>query len=434
MATPQERALLNTIRFAEGTWLDGDPSGYRVMFGGGKTSSLSHHPDTVVSSGSYKSAAAGAYQFMPGTWGPLQQRLGLKDFGPAAQDTAALALLERRGARGLINKEGFTPDVAAKLSPEWASFPTKQGKSYYGQPVKSYEELKRFYDAQLGALSKGGATPVAAAAPSPPPATGSQGGDSFTSSLLQSMGLGDDGDFASPKPIAPMSAPRGQRMAPSFTSALLGGSVAGTFAPLVNAIMGPRGGGAGPSQGPGQEPTRMAAGGFFPSLVRAILSDQSESLGNQKSGIDLPPAPQALPSAGGLASSGGRMKVGKVAHPSQDVFPTTGPHLDVRIMKNGEYINPESARSILQHLKVGGQPLYSQQGTEWKPSYQVTSGFGPRPAPTAGASSYHRGVDYAVSHGVPLEWEGGGSYTRGPGYGQIDIPGYRIKLLHTVPG
>ncbi|MDA7677233.1 endolysin, partial [bacterium] len=32
--TPERRALLNTIRFAEGTWKNGLDVGYRVMFGG----------------------------------------------------------------------------------------------------------------------------------------------------------------------------------------------------------------------------------------------------------------------------------------------------------------------------------------------------------------------------------------------------------------
>lgn len=428
MATIQERALLNTIRMAEGTWLGGDPSGYQVMFGGGKTPSLSRHPDTVVSSGGYRSAAAGAYQFMPGTWAPLQQRLGLKDFGPEAQDAAALALVGQRGARDLINREGFTPDVAAKLSPEWASFPTKQGKSYYGQPVKSYADLKQFYDSQIETLSKGGNTPAAATPALPRPSTG----DTFTNALLKSMGLGG----GAPSPVAATRPERedlfslggadGLRLLPvpsrgkSAAPELIGGG--GMFDYLSRAL----GGGAPREAMSNGAP--LAGGGMFAGLMKAILNPS-----NQGSGMSLPSTSQVLPSAQGLATGGGRMKVGKVAHPSQDVFPTTGAHLDVRIMKDGEYINPESARSILRHLKVGGQPLYSQQGAEWKPSHQVTSGFGPRVAPTAGASSYHRGVDYAVGHGVPLEWTGGGTFTRGHGHGRIDIPGYTIKLLHTVP-
>ena len=34
--TPERRALLNTIRFAEGTWTAGSPVGYRMLYGGGQ--------------------------------------------------------------------------------------------------------------------------------------------------------------------------------------------------------------------------------------------------------------------------------------------------------------------------------------------------------------------------------------------------------------
>lgn len=147
--------------------------------------------------------------------------------------------------------------------------------------------------------------------------------------------------------------------------------------------------------------------------------------------------PDAMQSSGNPISAPtngrGPIRVGKIAHPSQDVYPTTGPHLDVRVMKNGEYVNPEFARSLLQNLRVGGKPLYSQSGESWSPAYPITSSFGPRSAPTAGASTFHRGVDFGVPEGVELEWTGGGAYSRQPGYGQIDLPtGERIKLLHTI--
>ena len=43
--TPERRALLNTIRFAEGTWKGGFDIGYRVMFGGSLMKTLDRHPD-----------------------------------------------------------------------------------------------------------------------------------------------------------------------------------------------------------------------------------------------------------------------------------------------------------------------------------------------------------------------------------------------------
>ena len=55
--TPKRRALLNTIRYAEGTWKDGEDKGYRIMYGGGQFQDLSRHPERVVVK-RYTSAAA----------------------------------------------------------------------------------------------------------------------------------------------------------------------------------------------------------------------------------------------------------------------------------------------------------------------------------------------------------------------------------------
>jgi len=144
--TPEGQRLLKTIQFAEGT-LSKDP--YRVMFGGGRFNDLSKHPDTVISKGGYKSAAAGAYQFMPGTYKTYASRLNLPDFGPRSQDLAALALAREKlmpiGGLATVAKEGFSPRVSAALAPAWASLPTLEGKSYYGQPVKGIDELQRVF-------------------------------------------------------------------------------------------------------------------------------------------------------------------------------------------------------------------------------------------------------------------------------------------------
>ena len=82
--TPERQALLNTIRYAEGTWKEGTDLGYRVMFGGGLMNSLDRHPDRVNYTTGYASAAAGAYQFMPGTWGLVVRAMGLAGFEPHA--------------------------------------------------------------------------------------------------------------------------------------------------------------------------------------------------------------------------------------------------------------------------------------------------------------------------------------------------------------
>jgi muramidase (phage lysozyme) len=165
--TPERRALLNTIRYAEGTWARGQDLGYRVMFGGGLMPGLDRHPDRVIYSGRYASAAAGAYQFMPFTWSMASQKLGLAGFGPHVQDQAAIFLIQRRGALQLADRGEFTPELAAKLAPEWASFPTLAGYSYYGQPVKRFTALKAFYERSLAQL-KGLAQPSAPIALAPP--------------------------------------------------------------------------------------------------------------------------------------------------------------------------------------------------------------------------------------------------------------------------
>jgi lysozyme len=150
--TPERRALLNTIRFAEGTWKDGHNDGYRVVFGGGTVSTLDRHPNQVRYSLRYASAAAGAYQFLPSTWYEAARKLNLSDFGPTNQDQAALYLIERRDALHLADSGKITPTLLARLAPEWASLPTYNGSSYYDQPVKTYDNLRLFYENNLAML------------------------------------------------------------------------------------------------------------------------------------------------------------------------------------------------------------------------------------------------------------------------------------------
>ncbi len=152
--TPERRALLNTIRFAEGTWKGGLDLGYRVMFGGGLMASLERHPNRVIYSSRYASAAAGAYQFMPFTWEMVQRSIGVRGFGPEAQDQGAIYLIQRRKALPLADTGNLTPKLAALLAPEWASFPTLRGVSYYGQPVKRFTRLHSFYNVSLAQLRR----------------------------------------------------------------------------------------------------------------------------------------------------------------------------------------------------------------------------------------------------------------------------------------
>jgi lysozyme len=152
--TAERRALLNTIRYAEGTWEGGRDEGYRVIYGGGRVERLDRHPEITVRR-RYVSAAAGAYQFLPATWREASSRLGLADFGPQSQDQAALHLIAKRGALNPFDQRGLTTEVLHRLAPEWASLPAFGGGSWYGQPVKTVAELQRFYGDELKRLRQG---------------------------------------------------------------------------------------------------------------------------------------------------------------------------------------------------------------------------------------------------------------------------------------
>jgi hypothetical protein len=140
----------------------------------------------------------------------------------------------------------------------------------------------------------------------------------------------------------------------------------------------------------------------------------------------------------------GLVYLGRIAGPGEDVFPTTGPHLDVRVTpqfgsQKGKRVNPETARTLLQNVLVGDKqtPLVQQQGDQWKWNFPITSRFGPRSAPTAGASTYHQGIDLGIGP-ENIAYKGTGSFKPGKGYGTLtttDPQGnpYEIQFLHTKP-
>ena len=159
VVSPNARRWLDTISFAEGTW-GGTAPRYDITFGYKPIKDLSRHPNQVVQGGGYSSAAAGAYQFMPGTWADIAKQQGLKDFGPRSQDIAALALLRQKGIDP--DRDPITRENIAKVAGTWASLPTLRGESAYGQPVKTFEALRQFAEKRGGAAASG-ATPKAPA-------------------------------------------------------------------------------------------------------------------------------------------------------------------------------------------------------------------------------------------------------------------------------
>ena len=142
-----------TLKFAEGTHRQGDRA-YNTGFGYNMFEDLSRHPDKVFNG---VSAAAGAYQFMPGTWNGVSKALGLTDFGPQSQERAGEYLTQRRG---VSTDKPFTTvaelkGALDKLAPEWASLPlSSTGKSFYDgdgiNSAKSFDSIRRFYEAQVG--------------------------------------------------------------------------------------------------------------------------------------------------------------------------------------------------------------------------------------------------------------------------------------------
>lgn len=189
LQNPNIRKALDTISWAEGT---SGPDGYRTMFGGGTfdVSGGWRHPDRVIHGNGYSSAAAGKYQFMPDTWNAAAGRLGLKDFSPASQDMAALDLIRNRGVDlGGIAQNGLTAGDVDRLAPEWASLPTKSGKSFYGQPVKGIKELLGGAAVGSGlAVAAGGGKPSSAPRPSSSfGGSGGGGGGTATGGATPSM-------------------------------------------------------------------------------------------------------------------------------------------------------------------------------------------------------------------------------------------------------
>lgn len=163
------RGLQQAISRAEGTWRASQP-GYDILFGGGRFKDYSRHPDRVVRTPGYTSAAAGAYQFMPDTYAEAARELGLKDFSPASQDLAMLYKVRQRlmpvgGLSALTQEKALSPRLQAYLAPEWASFPTATGASAYGQPVKRSSQVSAWFDEGARAAGQAAARPATATQP-----------------------------------------------------------------------------------------------------------------------------------------------------------------------------------------------------------------------------------------------------------------------------
>jgi len=135
------KAFLDTIAFAEGT---NGADGYRTLYSYQKFESFSGHPRKKICAGNYCSTAAGRYQFLDSTWDGIWPNIGATDFSPWNQDRAAVYLINQKGALTDIENGKFE-NAVNKLNVIWASLPG----SPYGQPTKSMQQLKSFYQQSL---------------------------------------------------------------------------------------------------------------------------------------------------------------------------------------------------------------------------------------------------------------------------------------------
>ena len=141
--TPERRALLNTIRFAEGTWTNGTDLGYRWTFVGGLLASLDQHPDRSFLRNGIHSTAAGAYLLTAQRWNFARKTLGITKFRPDQQDQAALFLIQQRKALPLTDIGVFSPQLAARLAPEWPKIQSS-----------SYSRLNSFHKIEIAKLRR----------------------------------------------------------------------------------------------------------------------------------------------------------------------------------------------------------------------------------------------------------------------------------------
>lgn len=118
---PNVRAMLRVIRQGESS-LD-DATAYRMMCGkrGAAFSSFADHPRPALPKPCGR-GASGAYQITIATWDWLRTLIPLRDFSPASQDFAAVALMAYRGALPAV-VAGDLKTAFSKLRNEWTSLP-----------------------------------------------------------------------------------------------------------------------------------------------------------------------------------------------------------------------------------------------------------------------------------------------------------------------
>lgn len=151
------QAFLRVIRQGESSQ---DDDAYRLFFGGSHFESFADHPRTKHTAGKWTSTAAGAYQFLMGTWDGLVKQYKFPDFSPQNQDLGAVALIAGRKALDDV-LAGRIHEAIRKCAAEWASLPG----STYGQPTQALKTALEVFTAYGGTIAA--SSPALPIAPTP---------------------------------------------------------------------------------------------------------------------------------------------------------------------------------------------------------------------------------------------------------------------------
>ena len=115
------QAFLKLIRFAE-HYPDASDNFYDTLYGGGRFTGYTTHPNKAVTKWGHTSTAAGAYQILYPTWAEAKKQGVVTDFTPGSQDRLAFEKLRTRGALSAVCG-GDLGSAYALLRNEWTSLP-----------------------------------------------------------------------------------------------------------------------------------------------------------------------------------------------------------------------------------------------------------------------------------------------------------------------
>ena len=115
------QAFLKLIRYAE-VYPDESDDFYFSLYGGGRFTDPSTHPNKRITKWGHVSTAAGAYQILYPTWLEAKSHGEVQDFSAASQDALAFGKIKSRGALSAVCG-GDVAAACSRLVREWTSLP-----------------------------------------------------------------------------------------------------------------------------------------------------------------------------------------------------------------------------------------------------------------------------------------------------------------------